>query len=80
MDYSEILLTALLALCMAELLVIWFTLRRMLEKLREEVQEPEEEAAGMDLLLLKPKPKHKAHRFTDKSRDWITAKETASRR
>lgn len=37
---------------------------------------------GMDLLLLKKQSPKKTKRrnFTDKSRDWITAHETASRR
>jgi hypothetical protein len=80
MAYTDILLIALLLFVLGVLFEIWRTLHRMLDSLSREMDMPEPVEGGMDLGLLKPKPKHKAKRFTDKSRDWITAKETASRR
>lgn len=80
MIYIGILCIALLLFGVSELLIILRTLNRMLGSLAREIEEAGPEKEGMDLMLLKPKPKRKAHRFTDKSRDWITAKETASRR
>lgn len=80
MIYIDILRIVLQVFGISELFIILRILKRMLGSLTRETEETEPEKEGMDLMLLKPKPKHKAKRFTDKSRDWITAKETASRR
>jgi len=80
MIYAVILCIILQVFGISELFIILRTLNRMLGSLARETEETEPEKEGIDLMLLKPKPKRKANRFTDKSRDWITAKETASRR
>ena len=57
-------------------------IQKNLSKIDVETGDEDEKTpeSGMNLMLLKPGKRRKARRFTDKTRDWITEHETASRR
>lgn len=83
-----LLLAAIFGISVLNLLLLAYLYERMrrMEALmqaiitKEDADGGDEPLPGMDLMLLRPKTHRKARRFTDKTRDWIAAHETASRR
>jgi hypothetical protein len=86
MDYT--FMAAIFGVSVLNLLLLGYLherMRRIEAMIRENTPKIDEDQdnpySGMNLMLLRPKPKaQKSRRFTDKARNWITAHETASRR
>lgn len=76
----NIIICMTLAFVIAEYLAILMLLNRIKQLIAMLDENAEPTGEGMNLMLLKPRKTRKARRFTDKSQDWITARESASRR
>ena len=80
MIYLLAVAVGLLALLLCVVCRLYEYIVRLTQSAPETPSEPVD--GGIDLNLLKPKPKKssKARRFTDRSRDWLLARDRNSRR
>ena len=80
MEWELLVLCLLFAAILALIVQLHDMVSSMQRMLEEQPEEPPIVDGGMNLMLLKKENPKKARRFTDKSRDWLTAREAASRR